>query len=81
MTLEINPLQYAREINAANTKGYGTYLILDGCSRSSLSSSIMLAPTIHHQQRTNKTLYMLSVRPTLAYINPTCIIKYNYIHG
>ena len=81
MTLEINPLQYAIEINVANTKGCETYLILKGCSRSLLNFSTTLVPTFHSQQRNNQAWYMLSVRHTLAYINPTCLIKYNYIHG
>ena len=32
MTPEINPFQYAREINASNTKGYEAYLIDAGAS-------------------------------------------------
>ena len=51
MTPEINPVQYARETNASNTKGYRTYFILDGCSRSPLSFSNTRIPTIHSQQQ------------------------------
>ena len=51
MTPEINPFQYAREINASNTKGYEVYLILDGLCRSPLSFSNTLVFTIHSQQQ------------------------------
>ena len=51
MTPEINPFQYARETNASNTKGYVTYLILDGWSISPLRFSNMLVFIIHSQQQ------------------------------
>ena len=38
----------------SNTKGYKTYLIQDGCSRSPLSFSMTLVSTIHPQQQRTK---------------------------
>ena len=59
MTPEINPFQYVRETNAANTKGYKTCLISVGCSRSPLRVSNTFVPTIHSQQhQTRQACYI-----------------------
>ena len=70
MTPEINPFQYAREINAFNTKGYEAYLIPNGWCRSLLrfSKHACIYNLLCDKEKQDKLAIYQSVRPTLAYI-------------